>query len=84
MPVGFKNGTDGNVGVAVDAVRAAAAPHVFAGVDISGTPAILRTRGNRDCHIILRGGSGRAQLQLSRPSSRRSASCCWPACRSAW
>ena len=56
MPVGFKNGTDGNVGVAVDAVRAAAAPHVFTGVDISGTPAILRTRGNRDCHIILRGG----------------------------
>ena len=56
MPVGFKNRTDGNVQVAVDAVRAAAAPHAFAGVDSDGTPAILYTRGNRDCHIILRGG----------------------------
>ncbi|MDQ4041241.1 MAG: 3-deoxy-7-phosphoheptulonate synthase [Actinomycetota bacterium] len=58
MPVGFKNRTDGNVGVAVDAVRAAAVQHVFAGVDVSGTPAILHTRGNRDCHLILRGGRG--------------------------
>jgi 3-deoxy-7-phosphoheptulonate synthase len=56
MPVGFKNGTDGEVGSAVDAVRAAAAQHAFAGVDVSGTPAILYTRGNSDCHIILRGG----------------------------
>jgi 3-deoxy-7-phosphoheptulonate synthase len=56
MPVGFKNRTDGNVQVAVDAVRAAAAPHAFAGIDVDGTPAILHTRGNRDCHIILRGG----------------------------
>ena len=58
MPVGFKNGTDGNVRVAVDAVRAAAAPHAFAGVDLSGTPAILHTRGNPDGHVILRGGRG--------------------------
>ena len=43
MPVGFKNGTDGNVQVAVDACRAAAAPHAFAGVDVTGTPAILHT-----------------------------------------
>ena len=56
MPVGFKNRTDGNVQVAVDAVRAAAVPHTFAGIDDSGTPAILYTRGNSDCHIILRGG----------------------------
>jgi 3-deoxy-7-phosphoheptulonate synthase len=56
MPVGFKNRTDGNVDVAVDAVRAAAASHAFAGIDVSGTPAILHTRGNDDCHIILRGG----------------------------
>lgn len=56
MPVGFKNRTDGNLGVAVDAVRAAAAEHSFAGVDLSGTSAILHTRGNPDCHIILRGG----------------------------
>ena len=58
MPVGFKNRTDGNVQVAVDAVRAAAVPHAFVGVDVSGSPAILHTRGNPDCHIILRGGRG--------------------------
>jgi 3-deoxy-7-phosphoheptulonate synthase len=58
MPVGFKNGTAGSVKLAVDAVRAAAAPHAFAGVDVSGTPAILYTEGNEDCHVILRGGKG--------------------------
>jgi len=58
MPIGFKNRTDGNVQVAVDAVRAAAAPHAFAGIDDAGTPAILHTTGNPDCHIILRGGHG--------------------------
>jgi len=58
MPIGFKNGTDGNVQVAVDAVRAAAAPHAFAGIDDSGTPAILHTTGNPDGHVILRGGRG--------------------------
>ncbi len=58
MPVGFKNGTAGSVQLAVDAVRAAAAPHAFAGVDVSGTPAILYTEGNEDCHVILRGGRG--------------------------
>ena len=58
MPVGFKNRTDGNVQVAVDAVRAAAATHSFAGVDLSGTPAILHTTGNPDGHVILRGGRG--------------------------
>jgi 3-deoxy-7-phosphoheptulonate synthase len=56
MPVGFKNRTDGNVQVAVDAVRAAAAAHAFAGIDVNGTPAILYTRGNPECHVILRGG----------------------------
>jgi 3-deoxy-7-phosphoheptulonate synthase len=59
MPVGFKNRTDGNVRVAVDAVRAAAAKHAFAGIDVTGAPAILHTQGNRDCHVILRGGRGR-------------------------
>ncbi len=56
MPVGFKNGTDGNVQIAVDAVRAAAAPHAFTGVDATGAAAIVRTTGNPDCHVILRGG----------------------------
>jgi len=58
MPVGFKNRTDGNIGVAVDAVRAAAVPHSFAGIDMEGSSAILHTSGNSDCHIILRGGRG--------------------------
>jgi 3-deoxy-7-phosphoheptulonate synthase len=58
MPVGFKNRTDGNVQVAVDAVRAAAVPHSFAGISENGTAAIMHTRGNRDSHIILRGGRG--------------------------
>jgi 3-deoxy-7-phosphoheptulonate synthase len=56
MPVGFKNRTDGNVQVAVDAVGAAAVRHAFTGIDMRGTPAVHHTRGNRDCHIILRGG----------------------------
>jgi 3-deoxy-7-phosphoheptulonate synthase len=56
MPVGFKNGTNGSVQIAVDAVRAAAAPHAFAGIDLDGRSAIMHTRGNRDCHVILRGG----------------------------
>ncbi len=58
MPIGFKNRTDGNIQVAVDAVRAAAAQHAFAGIDDVGAPAILHTTGNPDCHIILRGGHG--------------------------
>jgi 3-deoxy-7-phosphoheptulonate synthase len=58
MPVGFKNRTDGNLQVAVDAVRAAATQHAFAGIDLNGTPAILYTSGNADCHVILRGGKG--------------------------
>jgi 3-deoxy-7-phosphoheptulonate synthase len=56
MPVGFKNRTDGNVQVAVEACRASASPHAFAGVDVTGTPAIHHTSGNADCHVILRGG----------------------------
>ena len=55
-PVGFKNGTDGGVKVAVDAVKAAAAPHRFLGVTKAGHSAIVHTTGNEDCHVILRGG----------------------------
>jgi len=58
MPIGFKNRTDGDVQVAVDAVRAAAASHAFAGIDDSGIPAIHHTTGNPDGHVILRGGKG--------------------------
>jgi 3-deoxy-7-phosphoheptulonate synthase len=55
-PIGFKNGTDGNVRVAVDAVRAASQPHHFLAVTKQGRSAIATTSGNADCHIILRGG----------------------------
>ncbi|WJK40175.1 3-deoxy-7-phosphoheptulonate synthase [Solwaraspora sp. WMMA2056] len=58
MPIGMKNRPDGSVATAVDAIRAAAVPHVFPGIDMSGTPAILHTRGNADCHLVLRGGAG--------------------------
>ncbi|OFZ73043.1 MAG: 3-deoxy-7-phosphoheptulonate synthase, partial [Betaproteobacteria bacterium RBG_16_64_9] len=57
MPVGFKNGTDGGVQVAIDAVRAAAHPHNFIGVTEQGLAGIVATRGNPDCHVILRGGA---------------------------
>lgn len=55
-PVGFKNGTKGNIGIAVDAVRAAASKHHFLGVTKQGATAIFETTGNKDTHIILRGG----------------------------
>lgn len=55
-PVGFKNGTDGNVKIAVDAVNAASQPHHFMAVTKDGHTAIAATTGNEDCHLILRGG----------------------------
>jgi 3-deoxy-7-phosphoheptulonate synthase len=55
-PVGFKNGTDGNVKIALDAIRAAHAPHHFLSVTKGGHSAIVSTTGNEDCHVILRGG----------------------------
>ena len=56
-PVGFKNGTDGGVKVAADAIVAAASAHAFMGMTKMGQAAIFETRGNRDCHVILRGGA---------------------------
>jgi 3-deoxy-7-phosphoheptulonate synthase len=55
-PVGFKNGTDGDIKIAVDAVRAASVPHHFLGATKGGHSAIVHTTGNEDCHVILRGG----------------------------
>jgi 3-deoxy-7-phosphoheptulonate synthase len=55
-PVGFKNGTDGNVKIAVDAIKAAGQPHHFLSVTKGGHSAIVSTNGNEDCHVILRGG----------------------------
>jgi 3-deoxy-7-phosphoheptulonate synthase len=57
MPIGFKNGTSGDVQIAVDAVRSASMPHRFVGVSEQGLAGIVHTRGNLHAHIILRGGS---------------------------
>ena len=56
MPVGFKNGTDGNIQIALDAIEAAGEPHHFLSVTKDGVAAIVRTQGNKTCHVILRGG----------------------------
>lgn len=55
-PIGFKNGTDGNIKIATDAIQAAAGGHHFLSVHKNGQVAIVQTKGNKDCHIILRGG----------------------------
>jgi 3-deoxy-7-phosphoheptulonate synthase len=55
-PVGFKNGTEGDIQVALDAIKSAAAPHHFLGVDPDGRVSVYRTRGNKNCHVVLRGG----------------------------
>lgn len=57
MPIGFKNGTDGSLGGAVNAMSAAIAPHAFFGVDGDGHSAVVRTTGNPDVHVVLRGGN---------------------------
>lgn len=56
MPVGFKNGTGGGIQMAIDAIRAAASPHSFLSVTEQGLAAIVTTRSNPDCHVVLRGG----------------------------
>ncbi len=56
-PIGFKNGTDGNVKIAVDAIQAARQSHHFLSIHKNGNVAVVKTRGNEDCHLILRGGS---------------------------
>jgi 3-deoxy-7-phosphoheptulonate synthase len=56
MPIGFKNGTGGGIQMAVDALRAAASPHSFLSVTEQGLAAIVTTRSNPDCHVVLRGG----------------------------
>ncbi len=58
MPVGFKNGTDGDLQVAIDAMAASAHPHSFLGIDQAGTTVVVRTTGNPDVHAVLRGGGG--------------------------
>jgi 3-deoxy-7-phosphoheptulonate synthase len=65
VPVGFKNGTDGNVQIAIDAIQAASHPHQFLSVTKQGLSAIVATRGNPDCHLILRGGSGEPNYEAA-------------------
>jgi 3-deoxy-7-phosphoheptulonate synthase len=55
-PIGFKNGTDGNIKIATDAIQAAGGGHHFLSVHKNGQVAIVQTNGNKDCHVILRGG----------------------------
>jgi 3-deoxy-7-phosphoheptulonate synthase len=57
MPLGFKNGTDGSIATAINAIRAAAQPHTFLGINLDGSASAIVTRGNPDCHIVLRGGA---------------------------
>jgi len=59
FPVGFKNGTDGNLQIAIDAIKAALHPHSFIGINNEGRNAIVQTTGNPDVHIVLRGGNGK-------------------------
>lgn len=59
-PVGFKNGTDGGLQVAINALKSACRPHHFLGISQDGRPAVIHTRGNAYGHIVLRGGGGRA------------------------
>lgn len=56
MPVGFKNGTDGGIQVAIDAMKSSRAPHSFLGIDQDGSTSIVKTHGNPDSHLVLRGG----------------------------
>ena len=58
-PVGFKNGTDGGLEVALNAIRSASSPHGFLGMNAQGRSAVIRSRGNPDGHLVLRGGAGR-------------------------
>lgn len=58
MPLGFKNGTDGSITTAINAIRAAAQPQTFLGINLNGAASAVVTRGNPDCHLVLRGGAG--------------------------
>jgi 3-deoxy-7-phosphoheptulonate synthase len=63
MPVGFKNGTDGNSQIAVDAMKTSRAPHAFLGIDMEGHNCVIRTSGNPYSHLILRGGTRGANYE---------------------
>jgi len=73
LPVGFKNGTDGGLGIACDAMRSAEHPHQHFGIDDLGHPALLQTRGNRDTHLVLRGGHGAPNYDAASVAAARRA-----------
>ncbi|MCF7202147.1 3-deoxy-7-phosphoheptulonate synthase [Pseudomonas oligotrophica] len=73
LPVGFKNGTDGSLGIACDAMRSAAHPHRHFGIDALGHPALLETRGNPDTHLVLRGGHGAPNYDAASIAAARAA-----------
>lgn len=73
MPVGFKNRTDGNLKVAIDAIRSAAQPHWFPTLTREGAPAIMGTAGNPDSHLVLRGGSSGPNFSVEHISAAREA-----------
>ncbi len=56
MPLGFKNGTDGSITTSINAIKAAGQSHTFLGINLDGSASAVRTRGNPDCHVVLRGG----------------------------
>ena len=80
-PVGFKNGTDGNVRIALDAIKAASQPHHFLSVTKGGHSAIVSTNGNDDCHMILRGGKAPNYDRASVEAACREAGAASLACR---
>ena len=71
MPVGFKNGTDGSLQVAVDAMLSAQAPHAFVGIDAEGATSVIRTIGNRSTHLVLRGVRDKTNYDPSSLSAAR-------------
>jgi 3-deoxy-7-phosphoheptulonate synthase len=65
MPLGFKNGTDGSISTAINAIRAAAQPHTFLGINLDGAASAIVTRGNPNCHVVLRGGGGKSNYDAA-------------------
>ncbi|HEY5552584.1 MAG TPA: 3-deoxy-7-phosphoheptulonate synthase [Opitutaceae bacterium] len=71
MPLGFKNSTDGSIASAVNAIKSAAGGHTFLGITLRGEAAIVSTRGNRDCHVVLRGGASGPNMDAASVASAR-------------
>jgi len=73
MPVGFKNGTEGSLQVAINAMTSACTPHHFVGINADGQTAIIKTMGNPDRHIVLRGGGGRTNYEAEQVAKAEAA-----------